>query len=715
MCDEINNGYDIEGGELTCDAPKISWEWNPGDVGQYGDGILTITAKGDGFVMIEADERIRTGEDEAVMIIKAEYGQTIIAEAYIARAGTPVSPTTRITIQVPDRDEVNDPEPTSQAPRISWEWEPEDVGEFGDGMLVITATGNGFVRLDAANRTRTGEDEAVLRIKAKYGQTIIAEAYIAKDGTPVSPITRETIEIPDEDKEPEPVGQAPRISWEWEPGDVGEFGDGHLVIRATGNGFIRLDADGRTRTGDGEAVLNIKAEYGQTIIAEAYLAKDGIPASPITKETIVVPGKDDKPRRVPQNNGHNNAPVLVFGDANGKQINEISLAPGEKQTVKIILQEHPKPLTKGIQVQWTMFDSSHNPTDAITCVERPRTNEWITPLNLSSTNESQGGLEGNVSSSNRNQSTNWRWIGYNNRINQFWYPRDQFTPPIAVAEFTIQAPSDWKDKFATLELDREWSMFVESDVTTIGDTSQYKEYCEYDMKLTIRNKKADTGNAEVKPNDSTKSKCPVVVFGDKDGNIINEILLSPGEQKKIKLMLIKHPEAVTMGLAIFMNLYGSNKLPAKSIACVDALGKLSKEWITPLNLSTSNPAVGGLKGNHLVSNYIEKLGEWNFLISNSIKNQVWFPRNNFIPPIAVAEFTIKASMRWTDRYSIFKINSKKTEFVVTPETTPFSLAGYSLHYNQDLELVIKNTRKIAHPTGSNKTPGTNRTPGTKKD
>ena len=50
MCDEINNGYDIEGGELTCDAPKISWDWNPGDVGQYGDGILTITAKGDGFV-----------------------------------------------------------------------------------------------------------------------------------------------------------------------------------------------------------------------------------------------------------------------------------------------------------------------------------------------------------------------------------------------------------------------------------------------------------------------------------------------------------------------------------------------------------------------------------------------------------------------------------------------------------------------------------------
>ncbi|MBQ3363838.1 MAG: hypothetical protein IJG42_07830 [Muribaculaceae bacterium] len=694
MCDEINNGYDIEGGELTCDAPKISWDWNPGDVGQYGDGILTITAKGDGFVMIEADERIRTGEDEAVMIIKAEYGQTIIAEAYIARAGTPVSPTTRITIQVPDRDEVNDPEPTSQAPKISWEWEPEDVGEFGDGMLVITATGNGFVRLDAANRTRTGEDEAVLRIKAKYGQTIIAEAYIAKDGTPVSPITRETIEIPDEDKEPEPIGQAPRISWEWEPGDVGEFGDGHLVIRATGNGFVRLDADGRTRTGDGEAVLNIKAEYGQTIIAEAYLAKDGIPASPITKETIVVPGKDDKPRHIPRNNGHNNAPVLVFGDANGKQINEISLAPGEKQTVKIILQEHPKPLTKGIQVQWTMFDSSHNPTDAITCVERPRTNEWITPLNLSSTNESQGGLEGNVSSSNRNQSTNWRWIGYNNRINQFWYPRDQFTPPIAVAEFTIQAPSDWKDKFATLELDREWSMFVESDVTTIGDTSQYKEYCEYDMKLTIRNKNAITGGVEIDPNNSKKSKCPVLAFGDKNGNVIKEVTLSPGEEKKIKLMLIKHPEAVTMATGVFLNMLSSRKTPTHDIACVNAQGKLSKDWITPLNLSTSNPDVGGIKGNQLASNYIEKLGEWNFLISNSEKNQVWIPRNSFVPPIAVAEFTIKASMRWTDRYSIFKLNTKKTEFVVTPETTPFSLVGTSLRCNYDLELVIKNKGKI---------------------
>ena len=295
MCDDFKNGGDwLEGGgEITCEAPRIEWEWNPGDVGPYGDGVLVITAYGDGFVMLEGDERTRTGMDEATLNIKAEYGQTVTVQAYIARAGSPISPITEEVIRVPDNDDFGGEEETCEAPKIEWEWNPGDVGSLGDGNLVITAYGNGFVMLEADGMTRTGMNEATLYFKAEYGQTVTVQAYIAKAGSPISPITEEVIQVPGNDDfgGEEETCEAPKIEWEWNPGDVGSLGDGNLVITAYGNGFVVLEADGMTRTGMDEATLYLKAEYGQTIYASAHIAVRGTPVSPTTMETIKVPNK----------------------------------------------------------------------------------------------------------------------------------------------------------------------------------------------------------------------------------------------------------------------------------------------------------------------------------------------------------------------------------------------------------------------------------------
>ncbi len=296
MCDDFENGGDwLEGGgERTCEAPEIEWEWNPGDVGPYGDGFLVITARGDGFVMLEADERTRTGMDEATLNMKAEYGQTVTVQAYIARAGSPISDITEITIKVPDYDDIDGGEGNYEAPEIKWEWNPGDVGDYGDGFLEITARGDGFVMLEADGRIISGDKEATMYVKAEFGQIVNAKAYIARMGSPVSPITEVDIEVPEYEGDNEGKDEnckAPTVEWEWHPEDVGPYGDGYVIITARGNGFVMLETDENVRTGDGEVTVYIKAEYGQTITAQAYIARMGSPISPINNLIIRIPNK----------------------------------------------------------------------------------------------------------------------------------------------------------------------------------------------------------------------------------------------------------------------------------------------------------------------------------------------------------------------------------------------------------------------------------------
>lgn len=425
------------------------------------------------------------------------------------------------------------------------------------------------------------------------------------------------------------------------------------------------------------------------------------------------------------------APKLVFG-IQDKPISEIQLAPGEQQTIQVILSSHPEAITMGIQAQWTMYDSNRQPTESITCKKRPRYNDWLLPLNLSTNDENKGGMEGNVISSNNFEHGIWRSICTNTTSNQFWYPRGQFTPPIAVAEFTIKAPSDWKDEYATFELDTDYTLFIQTPNTSSPSSSRYEAKCNYDMVLTIKNKnllskpapeikdpevvgnkvliKAEgegqimltidktkkLGENQVtieKKYDSQKgldleayaciwgngiaiSKTskriihinpkdpPELVFGDVSGNQLKEFQLSPGEEKKIQIILNKHDETITNSFKLKWTMYDSSHNPTSDIS-IKKTGK--NGWFSPLNLSSTSTAAGGFKKNELKQEN-PSTGVWVLTGINSNQEQFWYPTGKFTPPIAVAEFTIQASKNWTDKSATFELDTDSSEFAQTSDT-----------------------------------------------
>ena len=175
-------------------------------------------------------------------------------------------------------------------------------------------------------------------------------------------------------------------------------------------------------------------------------------------------------------------PFLVFGDEAGNPINEITLAPGEERNIQVILYKHPEAITRAFQAQWLMYGSNHEKTAEVTC--KKDSDEWIFPLGLSTMNKSEGGMYGNFLNSRESEPSLWRCIAANIKNNQFWYPRDKFTTPTAVAEFTIVAASNWSDSFATFELDTQYTEFA---LATDPDARQTIEKCDYDMVLTIKN------------------------------------------------------------------------------------------------------------------------------------------------------------------------------------------------------------------------------------
>ena len=429
------------------------------------------------------------------------------------------------------------------------------------------------------------------------------------------------------------------------------------------------------------------------------------------------------------------APKLVFG-IQDKPISEIQLAPGEQQTIQVILSSHPETITMAYQARWTMYDSNHQPTDSITCKKRPRYNDWLLPLNLSTNDESEGGIEGNVISSNNTEHGIWNSICTNSSSNQFWYPRGQFTPPIAVAEFTIKAPSDWNDEYATFELDTDYTYFIQTPDTSIPPSSKYETKCNYSMVLTIKNKnslsepapeikepvvegkkvfitaegkgqimlkvdktqkmgtnqvtiekkydpqkgldleataciwgngiaisKPSTRIIHIDPKAEPKDP-PELVFGDVSGNQFKEFRLSPGDEKKIQIILNKHDETITNSFKLKWTMYDSSHNPTKDIS-IKKTGKNS--WFSPLNLSSTSTALGGFKKNVLKQEN-PSTGVWVLTGINSNQEQFWYPTGKFTPPIAVVEFTIQASKNWTDKSATFELDTDFSEFTQTSDT-----------------------------------------------
>ena len=151
-----------------------------------------------------------------------------------------------------------------------------------------------------------------------------------------------------------------------------------------------------------------------------------------------------------------------------------------------------------------MYDSNHQPSDNITCILDPETKKWLTPLCLSTSDDSVGGMDGNDLISAKVDTGVWRCIGKNPN-EQFWYPRDLFTTPVPVAEFTLTAASDWADECVTLELDQNFTKFTLTADNTVPAARNYTVPCNYSMMLTIKN--ANAGNV-TPPQDNNDEVTP---------------------------------------------------------------------------------------------------------------------------------------------------------------------------------------------------------------
>ena len=346
-----------------------------------------------------------------------------------------------------------------------------------------------------------------------------------------------------------------------------------------------------------------------------------------------------------------NAPILVFNDDAGNQINEISLAPGEQKKITVVLSDHPEAITQNFLAQWSVYDSNHQLTNGITCVLDADSKKWLNPLCLSTTDESVGGMSGNDLNSARVSNGVWRCMGKNPN-GQFWYPRDMYIPPVPVAEFVLMASSDWTDKYATVELDNNVTKFVMTTETGTPAANGTTVKCNYSMKLTVNNANADnvtppqdnSGATPTPPQDNggeiaqeptsiiptqpAGSMTPLLVFGDAACNPINEISLAPGEEKKVKMMLYKHPRESTMCFMLSFSFFDSNhQKTTEHLSCI--LNK--EEWITPLNM-TFNDEPDDKPGDVLISSRFfddEAVRTNNNIIKNNF--DLYYTLNDLVP------------------------------------------------------------------------------------
>ena len=462
----------------------------------------------------------------------------------------------------------------------------------------------------------------------------------------------------------------------------------NLNIFAEGEGNVRLVVDDNiTQTGNNSSIVNLPYKEGVTHTAKACIVDDGgNPISEWASKTITIP-------TVVSITEQHNTPYMLFADEDGTPLSELALAPGEQKTVHIILAQHAEVITRAFQAQWIMYDSNHQLTNSITCKKIGNKNNWISPLGLSTCDESVGGLEGNTMLSAEPETGTWRCICTNPKTNQFWFPRDQFTPPIAVAKFTLQAPNDWSDEYATFELDSEYtSFFLTSDPSVRADRhSNHTVKCDYSMVLTIKNKNIQT--VSNKPNPITEHhNTPYMLFANEDGSTLSELVLAPGEHKKVHIILAQHAEVITKAFQAQWNMYDSNQQPTNSITCKKIDNR--NNWISPLGLSTCDESVGGLEGNIMQSAECGT-GIWRCIGANPKSNQFWFPRDQFTPPIAVAKFTLQAPSDWSDKYATFELDTDFTSFVMTSDTAipadPHSNHSETCDYS--MVLTIKNKKR----------------------
>ena len=165
------------------------------------------------------------------------------------------------------------------------------------------------------------------------------------------------------------------------------------------------------------------------------------------------------------------APVIVFGDADGNEITEVTVTPGVDVECSFILKSMADEvyMVSGFQTQWKMFDASHANIDFATdakvfCpkVYGGRVKGWLNPVGIGTSDESAGGFDG-VSLANEVPYANvYRVMGTNTKYNMVFFHDDADgnpTCPAVFGKFTIRTSEDWADEYATFEFDKAYTLW----------------------------------------------------------------------------------------------------------------------------------------------------------------------------------------------------------------------------------------------------------------
>ena len=222
----------------THNPPEIDYVCN--------NGQLTIIATGDGMVKLDVPKRASCegqGRAQFVTTFDVLKGFTLEVRACIVEDKTPVSEYAHLKIDIPAEKPKPDP------PKINHECK--------NGKLTIHATGNGIVRIEAKGKISEGQGHAeqVVPFDIYKGIKLEARACIVERKTPVSEYTIQQIDIPAEKPD------SPKINLECK--------NGKLTIHATGNGMVRLEANGDSTEGQKRVKLVIPFGIYEGISLEA--------------------------------------------------------------------------------------------------------------------------------------------------------------------------------------------------------------------------------------------------------------------------------------------------------------------------------------------------------------------------------------------------------------------------------------------------------------
>ena len=215
------------------------------------------------------DQTVTSTGTASITIDRGTADQNLTATATAQEDGKRVSDEASAAVFVPAL-------PKTATPTITY--------QVTDNSVIITATGNGTVTLNAGGQTASGEGTATITIARTLDeQTVTATATAIEPNHQESDPATQTITIPEAGRSPMPT-----ITYEVQ--------NGYVVITATGEGTVTLKVDGQTYTGEGSVSATIVRSLDDRTVTATATAKDGdLAESRPATEDVLIPALSTTP------------------------------------------------------------------------------------------------------------------------------------------------------------------------------------------------------------------------------------------------------------------------------------------------------------------------------------------------------------------------------------------------------------------------------------